>query len=722
MFKSRLISSIKTLPLLFGLLFIASSLNAQPNEDCLVCHSDNELTMDKGGKEISLFVNETKYSTSAHSKLQCVSCHKGFDPESIPHKENIERISCLTCHQNAPTKHLFHPQIIKTSGKSNSPDVRCSGCHGVHDVIPLDSPGSKWSSNKLAESCGYCHGDVATAYLPSEHHEAYEKNVLGSPNCLTCHKNPIVTLNGDVDSLDVKVSQEKLCLSCHLDDSDIRSRTAPSAGFITLYEQSVHGSALIGGNEKAANCVDCHNSHKVLNGSNSTSSVNKLNIATTCSQCHSDISNEYQESVHGLSVADGNHDSPTCTDCHGEHNILRHDDPESPVSFFNVSDDICQPCHTSLKLSEKYGITTNRFKTFSDSYHGLALKGGSLAVANCASCHGVHNIKPSTDPTSPIHKDNLVKTCGKCHPGADETFTQGKVHVTLEKADSPILYYISTIYIALIVSVIGFMLIHNLIDFIKKSKIKKMKQRGRIEEIHHGHALYLRMTLNERIQHAVMAGSFIILVITGFMLRFPESWWVIHIKDVSSHAFEARSLIHRIAAVLMVAVSLYHIYYIAFTKRGRQLVKDLFPKIQDLRDAIGIAKFNLGISKTKPKLDRFSYIEKAEYWALVWGTIVMTLTGLLMWIYDEYTGSFSKFEWDVARTIHYFEAWLAFLAIVVWHFYFVIFNPDVYPMSLAWLKGTISEEEMAEEHPLEYERIKKSEMNIGDDSFSDTKD
>jgi hypothetical protein len=87
----------------------------------------------------------------------------------------------------------------------------------------------------------------------------------------------------------------------------------------------------------------------------------------------------------------------------------------------------------------------------------------------------------------------------------------------------------------------------------------------------------------------------------------------------------------------------------------------------------------------------------------------MTLTGLLMWVYADYVGSFTKLQWDIARTIHYYEAWLAFLAIVVWHFYFVIFNPNVYPMSLAWIKGTLTEEEMADEHALELERIKKTQ-------------
>jgi len=89
----------------------------------------------------------------------------------------------------------------------------------------------------------------------------------------------------------------------------------------------------------------------------------------------------------------------------------------------------------------------------------------------------------------------------------------------------------------------------------------------------------------------------------------------------------------------------------------------------------------------------------------------MSATGIIMWFNNYFMGIITKLGWDIARTVHYYEAWLAFLAIVVWHFYFVIFNPDVYPMSLAWWKGTITEEEMAEEHALELEKIKDQEKN-----------
>jgi cytochrome b subunit of formate dehydrogenase len=482
-----------------------------------------------------------------------------------------------------------------------------------------------------------------------------------------------------------------------------------------MYEKSVHGSELNSGNPKAANCVDCHGSHDVHKSDTKDSPTFKGNIPNTCGQCHEDISKEYLESVHGVAVERGVSGAPACTDCHGEHNILKHNDPNSPVAFQNLSREVCSPCHSSLKLSEKYGIVSNRFETFSDSYHGLAIEGGSVAVANCASCHGAHNIKPSSDSTSTIYKDNIVKTCGGCHKGANTNFTIGKIHITRQDESEPIIYFIASMYISLIFVVIGLMFIHNLIDFFRKSKIKKMKQRGLIREERHGHSLYLRMTVIERIQHATLAVSFLTLVVTGFMLSYPNSWWVSHIRDISTGAFEARSLLHRISAVIMVIVSLYHIYYIFFTVRGRQLVKDLLPRYQDIRDAVDVAKFNLGISKTKPKLDRFSYIEKAEYWALIWGTIVMTATGVIMWFDNTFMGILTKLGWDIARTVHYYEAWLAFLAIVVWHFYFIIFNPDAYPMNLAWWKGTITEEEMAEEHPLELDRIKAKEKSNSDE-------
>jgi formate dehydrogenase gamma subunit len=223
---------------------------------------------------------------------------------------------------------------------------------------------------------------------------------------------------------------------------------------------------------------------------------------------------------------------------------------------------------------------------------------------------------------------------------------------------------------------------------------------------------YLRMTLNERIQHFLLLTSFITLVITGFALKFPDSLWVIALfKIFGENSFELRSLIHRIAAIIMVSVSLYHLGYVIFVPRGRQLVKDLWFKKSDISDFTNVVKYYIGKSKNRPKFGRFSYIEKAEYWAVVWGTVVMGITGGVLWFENIFLHVISNSGMNIATAIHYYEAILASLAIFVWHFYFVIYNPDVYPMNKAWLKGFLTREEMELEHPLELEEIQQKEKD-----------
>ena len=165
----------------------------------------------------------------------------------------------------------------------------------------------------------------------------------------------------------------------------------------------------------------------------------------------------------------------------------------------------------------------------------------------------------------------------------------------------------------------------------------------------------------------------------------------------------------------MIAVSLYHLFYLAFVPRGRKLLSDMLPKTQDISDLVAQFKYYVGISKQRPPFHRFSYIEKGEYLALVWGIIIMAGTGLIMWFDNFFINVLTKLGWDIARTVHYYEACLATLAIVVWHFYFVMFNPDIYPMNTAWLTGKLTEEEMASDHPLELEQIRSEQFGKVDE-------
>lgn len=700
---------------LCGVWFAQSPiLFAQSRSDCLACHTDISLAKESNGKQISLFVDESVLNKSPHRKVVCIACHTGFNADDVPHREKIEAVACETCHQNAPRQHTFHPALATAIDLGQEPGVSCKDCHGTHDVVSPKIPGSKLSMERAGEFCGECHADAKQQFDRSAHGRAFQRVKSAAPNCLRCHRHDITGTDAAHDTLDHKITQEKLCLSCHVDNPDVRSQSLSTAGFIASYEKSVHGSALLKGNPRAANCVDCHGSHDIEQGSESSALVSKKNLPQTCGKCHEGNTREFNQSVHGIALARGVSDAPSCTNCHGEHTIFRHDDPRSSVATSNVSSQ-CSTCHGSVRLTSKYGIPGNRTETFADSYHGLALKGGSLNVANCASCHGAHNIKPSSDSTSTVHKANLAAACGKCHPGANTQFAVGSVHVAVTAEEEPILYWIATLYIVLIFAVIGGMLFHNLIDFVKKSRRKFKIRQGLISGEPHGHGLYLRMTVSERLQHGALMLSFFVLVVTGFMLRYPEAGWVVMIRNLSAGVFEVRSLLHRVAAIVMGSASLYHLWYILFTRRGQKLVRDLLPRLQDGKDALTMLRYNLGFSNRKPHFGRFGYIEKSEYWALVWGTIVMAVTGVMMWFDNTFIGIFTKLGYDISRTIHFYEAWLATLAIIVWHFYYVIFNPDIYPMNLAWWRGTVTEAEMEEEHPLELEGIRKELLDASYD-------
>ena len=690
-------------------LMWAPALKAQSDADCLGCHADASLSMERKGKTVSLAVNGKAFAASAHAGIGCVSCHEGFDPTELPHARRIKPVNCFSCHESDAVKSYSH-SIHGTPDKEGAHAARCVDCHTTHAIRPVSSL-EPLQKKAFAESmCSRCHGQVSVRYVQSDHGIALANGVKGAPTCIDCHGEHGVHSSTDSTSVTSRLHQARMCESCHLDRAEVRSRVGPSAGFIRSYEESVHGQAIKHGNDAAAVCTDCHTAHDMKKGSNPGSTVAKRNIASTCAQCHGDKKEEYDVSIHGKALMNGVSASPTCTDCHGEHNILSPKDARSPVAAANVSSQVCSPCHASVRLTQKYGLAADRFRSFEDSFHGLANRAGDVEVANCASCHGVHDIKPSTDSTSRIAPVNLARTCGECHKGANANFTKGSVHVIATESTDSVLYVVANGYVGLIILIIGGMLVHNVLDFIKKSKRQLMYRRGDLPRKHAPHRLYVRMTLAERIQHASLLVSFITLVLTGFALRYPDAWWVLPFRNYIPWAFELRGILHRVAAVVMVGASLYHVYYLFFVPRGKELLRDLLPVRKDIDDAIAVMRYNLGFATEKPRFGRFSYIEKSEYWALIWGTFVMGVTGVILWADNVFLGLLTKLWWDVARTVHYYEAWLATLSIIVWHFYFVIFNPDTYPINLAFWKGTLTEEEMEEEHPLELEKL-RAEMD-----------
>jgi hypothetical protein len=280
--------------------------------------------------------------------------------------------------------------------------------------------------------------------------------------CLDCHRDITKVPHDEVISL-VK------CVTCHYKGNP---RQAPGGGEYRDYVESVHAQISQDGKKKPQ-CTDCHGTHNILPPRDEQSQVYKMRVPETCGQCHAEIYQEYASSIHGQALIwNGIIDTPSCVDCHGVHRILSPKDPKSRVHPTHVSQ-TCAECHQAVEVVEKYGISTKRVSSYQESYHGLANKYGVLAVANCATCHGVHNILPSTDVASSIHPNNLPQTCGQenCHPQAVQTFALGSVHLGAVQTPN-IIRWIQIGYTVLIVLTIGGMILHNLLDYISARRRK----------------------------------------------------------------------------------------------------------------------------------------------------------------------------------------------------------------------------------------------------------
>jgi cytochrome b subunit of formate dehydrogenase len=269
------------------------------------------------------------------------------------------------------------------------------------------------------------------------------------------------------------------------------------------------------------------------------------------------------------------------------------------------------------------------------------------------------------------------------------------VHLAEGRSEPAVLRWVREFYLLLIPVTIGLMLLHNGGDWVRKLIRARFTQlvARRTMPGHAGHA-EIRMLPFERFQHALLAISFLTLVWTGFALKYPDQSWARPLLVTQS----LRSLVHRVAAVIFMAVSITHLVSLIASRKLREHWKEMLPRVADARESLAGFAYNLGLGDTQPARSPHSYIEKAEYWAVVWGAVVMIATGVLLWANNAAMKLLPKSWLDVSTSIHFYEAVLATLAIVVWHFYSIIFDPDVYPLNTAFLTGvSVKKEEHSRE-------------------------
>jgi cytochrome b subunit of formate dehydrogenase len=534
---------------------------------------------------------------------------------------------------------------------------------------------------------------------------------------------------------------EDACMACHgtaMDKVGAVDRKALS--------QSPHASL---------KCQDCHSS---ITAAPHTKEM--LSQKAACGTCHPEPLSAYIESVHSRpDKVEGDH--PTCRSCHA-----RGADPHAVLKQTwtrRQSTIVCGRCHGENARMARYGVDPDASKSYHESFHGKALMRFDLTkAAGCVDCHRNHDVLSPGDPSAPTHRSNAAAMCAAkdCHPGAKVNFAMsGANHLRLKVKQSTILHLeelffrwltagtmlfliggvaldlrarvftrqavpasgraaaalVAASFLALIGSLgmafvgfgrprwVGVAAIILMVAAILVYAVTRKRSAPQPEKT------YARLDLNHRLQHIALFVSFIALALTGLPLRFAHHPWLNALYELMGGISGARA-IHRGAAVVMIVAWVWHSLdlLLRWKRAGFRLSSwTMVPTLKDVRDFLDLSRYYLGMAKEPPKFDRFEFRQKFDYFAVYWGMPIMVFSGLVLWFPIVFGNLLPEIGVSAAYIAHSDEAILAFLAIAVWHFYNVHFNPGDFPMSYAWLTGKKTRSQMEHEHPLELERIEK---------------
>jgi cytochrome b subunit of formate dehydrogenase len=590
--------------------------------------------------------------------------------------------------------------------------------------------------------CLSCHDDDTLVdekerRLTPVHEAEFAASKHRKVACVTCHTGAVgVRHPRQVKDLG-KVSVAA-CLECHEEE-------------IAVFQQSAHASKAHL-DEDAANCGKCHgNVHVLPRRPGLEAPLSPVNQMYTCGQCHGDMMEGYLHSSHAKArLAKGLNNSPSCTDCHGGHDILPKDNPESRTSP-QKSPEMCGSCHefvlahwknesahgtlwqegkktalcvdchhahdvvdpTSVQMRtqmvENCGhCHEEQSKTFRDNFHGKATLIGHERSAACASCHTPHQNLPASDPRSSIHPDNIGKMCGSCHEGriTPAFLTYDPHNNPRDPNDNVYVYWVFVFMVALLLGVFGFFGVHDLL-WLQRALVGKL--RGEFKAPHHSDGPHVRrFTGGQMAVHVTIILSFLLLAATGLPLKFPETEWSKPIVDLLGGADMAGSL-HRFAGTVTFGYFFVHILMVLWDMLVRKEKgylwgpRSMVPNLKDVQDFIGNIRYFLYLGP-KPQLDRWAYWEKFDYLAVFWGVAIIGFSGLMLWFPTFFTQWLPGWTLNAAYVVHSDEALLATGFIFLFHFFHTHLRPDAFPMDPVIFTGRMPLEKFKEDRPLEYAR------------------
>jgi hypothetical protein len=367
---------------------------------------------------------------------------------------------CLTCHEDDSAARADGTKVVVKAAvfeTSIHGPLSCVDCH--QDLATAELP----HQEKLKKvDCSTCHSDAAERFTLSAHAKARATGSTAAASCADCHGTHDIKPKSDPASRTHHLNIAAMCATCH-GNSELIAKGAIPHDMTRAFGDSIHGTVLAkSGLMVAPTCSSCHGAHDIRSPKDPESRVGLGNVASTCGSCHEGIARQFKAGVHAAVLKAGGSNAPACQTCHTSHAIERSSQHGWQLSVINQ----CGTCHA------------DRLSTFRDTFHGQVTSLGSRSVAGCADCHGAHEILPASDPRSPIAPANLVKTCSKCHQNASENFVKYDPHANkYDRARNPALYYTSKFMITLLAGTFAFFGLHTALWFGKEIRLKRERTR-----------------------------------------------------------------------------------------------------------------------------------------------------------------------------------------------------------------------------------------------------
>ena len=579
--------------------------------------------------------------------------------------------------------------------------VTCTSCHPHHTMRSPADPQSVAHPSQLVNTCGTCHPQQRDLVLADIHGQAGPKNELGAGTALSCNACHGKDVHGLLPVKDRRSpvfvnNQVESCGQCH--------EPAKLSYLASIHGQGLQASGLV----VTAVCANCHGAHGILPAKEPQSLLHSARVADTCGVCHRFIEERLKTSIHGSGngpggaspkVAPGGDTkrTPSCSDCHQKHDAARPGSPGFGLAMANR----CGNCHD--ELSEQFAI----------SIHGSLTELGYTQAAKCADCHGSHEIRALSDPQSLLSNANRAATCGKCHPGASGNFLDFDPHADhRNRARSPLLYYVYLVLLSFIFGTFGFFGTHSLLWFVRS--LIDVLRHGRPEANTPGAVAYVRFTPFHRIAHTLLLISFLGLSLTGLPLKYSQTEWAHFLADLLG-GFGSTSVWHRIFGCMNLGcLAIYIVRMLSILvksrRRGATLTHALFgpdsplPTWRDLKDMFRMVRWFFGLGP-KPTFERWAYWEKFDFWGASADTVIIGLTGLILW-FPHFTCLWLPGETlNLAKVIHSTQALLATAFVFAMHFFATHLRPEKFPMDMVILTGLVSEEEMHHERPELLDRL-----------------